>query len=144
LSRIPGTPWPEVGGASENLFPAGLRSPDPARNGTTHAQIGPLTDRNELKTGNWPSCASGLELRLALYFLGHSVTIVEALFLESLGQAIRSAGFSIPGSLGVQEGGYMVLDTVLGLSPETGLALSLAKRVRTGEGHERTLVSGRQ
>jgi hypothetical protein len=61
LSRIPGTPWPEVGGASENLFPAGLLSLDPTRNGTTQAQIGPLTDRNELKTGNWPSCASGLK-----------------------------------------------------------------------------------
>ena len=70
------------------------------------------------------------EVWLALYFLGHPVSIMEALFLESLGQAIRSAGFSIPGSLGVQEGGYMVLGTVLGLSPETGLALSLAKRVR--------------
>lgn len=70
------------------------------------------------------------EVWLALYFLGHPVTVMEALFLESLGQAIRSAGFSIPGSLGVQEGGYMVLGTVLGLSPETGLALSLAKRVR--------------
>ena len=70
------------------------------------------------------------EVWLALYFLGHPVSLMEALFLESLGQAIRSAGFSIPGSLGVQEGGYMVLGTVLGLSPETGLALSLAKRVR--------------
>ncbi len=70
------------------------------------------------------------EVWLALYFLGHPVSVMEALFLESLGQAIRSAGFSIPGSLGVQEGGYMILGTVLGLGPETGLALSLAKRVR--------------
>jgi photosystem II stability/assembly factor-like uncharacterized protein len=58
--RPRGAPWPEVGGASENLFPAYLPSLDPARNGTTEARIGPLTDRNELKTGNWPRCASGL------------------------------------------------------------------------------------
>jgi putative membrane protein len=70
------------------------------------------------------------EVWLALYFLGHPVTWVEALLLESLGQAIRSAAFAIPGSLGVQEGGYMLLGGLLGLNPETGLALSLAKRVR--------------
>lgn len=70
------------------------------------------------------------EVWLALYFLGHPVTLVEALLLESLGQAVRSAAFAIPGSLGVQEGGYMLLGTLLGLSPETGLAVSLAKRVR--------------
>jgi hypothetical protein len=48
-SRVPAAPWPEVGAASENLFSACLRRPDSARNGT---------DRNELKAGNWPSCAS--------------------------------------------------------------------------------------
>jgi hypothetical protein len=58
--RPRGAPWPEVGGASENLFPAYLRSPDPARNGATQARIGPLTDRNELKTGNGSDFASGL------------------------------------------------------------------------------------
>ena len=70
------------------------------------------------------------EVWLALYFLGHPVSLTEALLLESLGQAVRSAAFAVPGSLGVQEGGYMVLGTLLGLSPETGLAVSLAKRVR--------------
>jgi putative membrane protein len=70
------------------------------------------------------------EVWLALYFLGHPVTLVEALLLESLGQAIRSAAFAIPGSLGVQEGGYMLLGGLLGLDPQIGLALSLAKRVR--------------
>jgi hypothetical protein len=70
------------------------------------------------------------EVWLALYFLGHPVTLVEALMLESLGQAVRSAAFAIPASLGAQEGGYMLLGGLLGLDPEIGLALSLAKRVR--------------
>ena len=55
---------------------------------------------------------------------------MEALILESLGQAIRSSGFMIPGAYGIQEGGFMVLGTVMGLAQETGLALSLVKRVR--------------
>ena len=48
----------------------------------------------------------------------------------SAGQAIRAAGFAIPGSLGVQEGGFLLLAPLAGLRPETALALSLAKRAR--------------
>jgi hypothetical protein len=53
-----------------------------------------------------------------------------ALLLESVGQAIRGAGFAIPGALGVQEGGYLLLAPLAGLPPSAGLALSLAKRTR--------------
>jgi putative membrane protein len=54
----------------------------------------------------------------------------DALLLESLGQAIRAAGFAIPGSLGIQEGGFLLLAPLVSLRPETALALSLAKRAR--------------
>jgi putative membrane protein len=70
------------------------------------------------------------EVWLALHFLGHPIGFERALLLESLGQAVRTAAFVVPGALGVQEGGYLVLGTILGLTPETALALSLAKRVR--------------
>ena len=70
------------------------------------------------------------EVWLALHFLGHPVGWTEALLLESVGQAIRGAAFAIPGSLGVQEGGYLLLAPLVGLPPETALALSLAKRAR--------------
>ena len=70
------------------------------------------------------------EVWLALQFLGHPVDWVDALLLESVGQAIRGAAFAIPGSLGVQEGGYLLLAPLVGLPPEAALALSLAKRAR--------------
>ncbi|MCI0400206.1 MAG: lysylphosphatidylglycerol synthase domain-containing protein [Gammaproteobacteria bacterium] len=70
------------------------------------------------------------EIWLAMYFLGHPVSLLEALMLESLGQAIRAVGFAIPGALGVQEGGYLFLGSLLGISPDISLALSLTKRVR--------------
>jgi len=70
------------------------------------------------------------EVYLLMYFLGHPVSLVEALLLESLGQAIRAAGFLIPASLGIQEGGFLLLGTLLGIPPHTALALSLGKRVR--------------
>ncbi|MCG8509239.1 MAG: lysylphosphatidylglycerol synthase domain-containing protein [Rhodospirillales bacterium] len=89
-----------------------------------------------------PRCASGLvlhtlawgagaaEIWLILYFMGYPVGWVEAFALEALGQAIRSAAFAMPGALGAQEAGYMILAPMVGLGPEIGLALSLVKRVR--------------
>lgn len=70
------------------------------------------------------------EIWLALRLMGHPIGVVDALLLESLGNAVRSAGFAVPGALGVQEVGYMLLGELVGLTPEMGLALSLAKRVR--------------
>jgi putative membrane protein len=70
------------------------------------------------------------EVWLALYFLGQPVGVFTALLIESLGQVIRTAAFVVPGALGVQEGGYLVLGKAFGISPETAVALSLAKRVR--------------
>ena len=70
------------------------------------------------------------EVYLVLRLLGHPVSWLAALLLESLGQAIRGAAFAVPGALGVQEGGYLLLAPLAGLSPDTALALSLAKRAR--------------
>ena len=65
-----------------------------------------------------------------LGLLAHPVSWSDALLVESLGQAIRGAGFAIPGSLGVQEGGYLLIAPLAGLPSDVGLALSLAKRAR--------------
>ncbi len=74
--------------------------------------------------------AGTAEVWLILFFLGHPVTLAEAFILESLGQAARSAGFMIPGGLGVQEGGLLLVGGQLGLTPELALGLSLVKRGR--------------
>ncbi len=70
------------------------------------------------------------EIWLALRFLGHPVTPATALVIESLGEAIRTAVFPIPGALGVQEGGFVLLGGLFGLGPDVSVALSLVKRVR--------------
>ena len=70
------------------------------------------------------------EVWLILQLLGHPVSWLVALLLESLGQAIRGAAFAVPGALGVQEGGYLLLAPLVGLPPDTALALSLSKRAR--------------
>jgi uncharacterized membrane protein YbhN (UPF0104 family) len=70
------------------------------------------------------------EIWLALRFLGHPVDWTTALIIESLGEAIRTVSFPIPGALGVQEGGFVLLGGLFGLTPGVSVALSLAKRVR--------------
>jgi putative membrane protein len=74
--------------------------------------------------------ATSLEIWLALYFLGAQVSLVEAVVIESLIQAVSSAAFFVPGGLGVQEGGFVLIGGALGLDPATCLALAGARRVR--------------
>jgi putative membrane protein len=70
-----------------------------------------------------------LEVWIALAFMGYPVTYAEALVIESLVQAVRSAAFAVPGALGVQEGGLVASCAIFGVPAETALALSLIKRV---------------
>ncbi|MGE0387453.1 MAG: lysylphosphatidylglycerol synthase domain-containing protein [Gammaproteobacteria bacterium] len=72
----------------------------------------------------------GIEVWLSLKFIGAPIGLAEALIIESLIQAVRSAAFFVPGALGVQEGGLAVFVTLFGLPPDIGLALSLVKRMR--------------
>jgi putative membrane protein len=71
-----------------------------------------------------------VEVWLACRILGAEVSFAEALVIESLGQAVRTAAFFVPGAYGVQEGGFMILALHFGLAPEIGLSVSLIKRVR--------------
>jgi len=70
------------------------------------------------------------EVYLALLAMGSPVPLTQAFILESLGMAARSAGFAVPGALGVQEGGFILVGELFGLPPELGLALSMVKRAR--------------
>jgi glycosyltransferase 2 family protein len=76
------------------------------------------------------SILTALEIWIALYFLGVRITFVEAIVIESLIQAISSAAFFVPGGLGVQEGGFILIGGALGLDASTSLALAGARRIR--------------
>lgn len=89
---------------------------------------GPLLRASAWHLGCW--LLGGVEVWLILHVLGHAVGLRTGLLLESLGQAAKSAGFAIPGAVGVQEGGYAAIAALLGLSPDLGIALSLVKRLR--------------
>lgn len=68
------------------------------------------------------------EAWLALHLMGYPIHPGDALILESLGQAARSAAFLIPGGLGAQEGAFLLVGAAIGLPAEYALALSLVKR----------------
>lgn len=70
------------------------------------------------------------EAWVGLRFMGHPLIWSDALILESVAFALRTATFVVPSRIGVQEGGYIVLGSLFGLSPDVALALSLLKRAR--------------
>ena len=126
-------------GAMTALLPRILRSADwsalSSRAGEMDAWIGRLyTHRRVLAVSEAWHVASWLlgagEIWLALRFLGHPVDLPTAVVLESLGEAVRTLAFPVPGALGVQEGGFLLLGRLFGLTPEVSVALSLTKRVR--------------
>ena len=70
------------------------------------------------------------EIWIALHAIGLQATLVNALIFQSVILAIRSATFPVPGALGVQEGGYVVVGNLLGIPGDAAFALSLIARVR--------------
>lgn len=70
------------------------------------------------------------EVWLLMYFLGKPVSFADALILESLGTAVRTAAFLVPGAIGILEASYVVFGGLFGIAPADSLALALGKRVR--------------
>lgn len=66
----------------------------------------------------------------ALRLLGTDLPYGRMIALEALIFALRSSAFVIPGALGVQEAGYLLLAPLFGLDAQAALALSLVKRGR--------------
>jgi len=74
--------------------------------------------------------AGVLEVWLALRFLGAPVAFDVALVIEASATGIRSAGFLVPASLGIQEGGLVAIFAALGLGGPLGLAFGVIRRIR--------------
>ena len=50
--------------------------------------------------------------------------------IDSLGTALRTLGFLVPGALGIQEAGYVIICALFGITPAGAIAFSLARRAR--------------
>ena len=70
------------------------------------------------------------EVLLTTYLLGHAVGLEDAIMLRALIGAVRGLSFVVPAGLGLQEGAYIALGALIGMSADVMLALSLASRLR--------------
>lgn len=70
------------------------------------------------------------EIVLVAHLMGVPIGFAEAVILKGVIGAIRGMSFAVPGALGVQEGGYVAIGALMGMSPDLMIAVSLATRVR--------------
>ena len=70
------------------------------------------------------------EVWLACYLFQHPISVAETLLLKSMVSILNNIMFFIPNAYGIQEGAYIVVGNLIGMSPEFALAVSLATRIR--------------
>jgi uncharacterized protein (TIRG00374 family) len=70
-----------------------------------------------------------IQMFLFLRWLGLDADIVDALAIESFSVLLQLALFLVPASIGVQEGGKMLIFNGLGLPAATGLTVGIAVRL---------------
>ena len=71
-----------------------------------------------------------VETWAALWVIGVPAGFGAAVVIEALGHGARAVGFFIPGALGVQEGGYVLVCGLYGIGSADALSLSIVKRLR--------------
>lgn len=74
--------------------------------------------------------AESLEVFGIIYFLGGSVSFLAAISIGALAVFIKGGSFFIPGSLGAQDAGNLLLLQAFGYSDVTGITFALLRRFR--------------
>lgn len=74
----------------------------------------------------------GIEVYIIFYLLGEPINLVTALCLDALATLIGGLAFFIPGNLGVQDGGNVLLTIGLQLGALLGATFSIIRRLREG------------
>jgi uncharacterized protein (TIRG00374 family) len=71
-----------------------------------------------------------LEVVVIFYAAGIPLRFTEAVAIEALASVVKAVAFFIPGSLGVQDGGNVLLLALFGYPSSFGLTFSLVRRMR--------------
>jgi uncharacterized protein (TIRG00374 family) len=74
--------------------------------------------------------AEALEVYVIIYYLGGPAMALSAISIGALSVFIKGGTFFIPGSLGAQDGGNMLLLSAFGYSDVTGIIFALLRRFR--------------
>ena len=75
-----------------------------------------------------------IEVFVVLNAMGYPLDFGDAVIIESLMHAVRGASFAIPGALGAQEGGLIVLCAIFGVAARGG-AGAVAGQAHSRSGH---------
>jgi phosphatidylglycerophosphate synthase len=76
-------------------------------------------------------CMAVMEVCLVLWLMGVKIGLFGALGMEALTKLVNVVGNFNPGNIATYEGGTMLIGKMFGLSSATGLALGLARRLRS-------------
>lgn len=93
-----------------------------------HANWSRLAAATLFHTISW--VLGAVEIAAVLWLLGHPITLADALVVEALAQALRNAGFLLPGALAVQEGAIIGAAALVGVPAAAALAVALVRRSR--------------
>ena len=74
--------------------------------------------------------AEALEVYVIIYYLGGPAMALSAISIGAVSVFIKGGTFFIPGSLGAQDGGNMLLLSAFGYSDVTGITFALLRRFR--------------
>ncbi|MEK9141268.1 MAG: lysylphosphatidylglycerol synthase transmembrane domain-containing protein [Nitrospirota bacterium] len=74
--------------------------------------------------------AESLEVFVIIYFLGDSASLWSVISIGALAALIKGGTFFIPGSLGAQDAGNLLLLQAFGYSDVTGITFALLRRFR--------------
>jgi len=74
--------------------------------------------------------AESLEVFVIIYFLGDSASLWSVISMGALAALIKGGTFFIPGSLGAQDAGNLLLLQAFGYSDVTGITFALLRRFR--------------
>lgn len=71
-----------------------------------------------------------MEVYVILLYLGEPIDVLTALSIDALSPLIKGGTFFVPGSVGAQEAGNLMLLMAYGYSDVTGMTFALLRRVR--------------
>ncbi|MGE3783106.1 MAG: lysylphosphatidylglycerol synthase domain-containing protein, partial [Alphaproteobacteria bacterium] len=93
-----------------------------------HGRRGAAVAAGAYHLGAW--LLGAVEIWAVLYAVGRPMGPAECIIIESLSMAARSAGFFVPGALGVQELGLVIVGGLVGLHADTAMQIAVVKRLR--------------
>jgi glycosyltransferase 2 family protein len=74
--------------------------------------------------------AEAVEVYVILYVIGPPADVLTSISIAALAVVIKGGAFFIPGSIGAQEGGYLLLLMAYGYSDVAGITFAILRRVR--------------